>query len=108
MPEQIINVISDYGLPAYSDAKSGLYGFMKSITRDMGARGIRVNTVSLGTVPHNGEIIEGNEYFEEKLKNIPTKEFVRPRHVAETLNSLVYVMTGIVGQNIILDMGQSV
>ena len=103
-----INAIADYGLPAYSAAKSGLYGFMKSIANPMAENGIRVNTISLGTVPHNHEIIEDNEYFQEKLRKIGMKDFVRPKDVADTIYSLTYIMKGIVGHNIILDMGQSV
>ena len=102
-----INAISNYGLPAYSAAKSGLYGFMKSIVEEMGKIGIRVNVISLGTVPHNNEIIDDNEYFQEKLKKIPLKEFVKPKDVADTLYHLIYNIKGIVGQNIILDKGQS-
>ncbi len=103
-----INAITDYGLPAYSAAKSGLYGFMKSIARQMGNLGIRVNTLVLGSVPHNDEIIENNEYFENKLIKLAGKEFVRPVDVADTLYALIYNIKGIVGQNIILDRGQSI
>lgn len=103
-----INALADHGLPAYSAAKSGLYGLMKAISNEMAKDGIRVNTISLGTVPHKHEIIEGNTYFEEKLKNIAIKDFVRPKDVADTIYSLTYVMKGIVGHNIVLDMGQSV
>lgn len=103
-----INAIADFGLPAYSAAKSGIYGFMKSITNSMAQLGIRVNTISLGSVPHNNEKIEGNPYFQQKLEKIPMNEFVRPKDVADTIYSLIYIMKGIVGHNIILDMGQSV
>ncbi len=103
-----INALSNHGLPAYSAAKSGIYGFMKAITYDMGTLGIRVNTVSLGTVPHNNETIENNEYFQNKLERIAMKQFARPRDVAETLYSLIYITKAIVGQNIVLDMGQSI
>lgn len=103
-----INAIADHGLPAYSAAKSGIYGFMKSIANSMAENGIRVNTISLGTVPHNHDTIEGNEYFEEKLKKIAIKDFVRPKDVADTIYSLTYNMNGIIGHNLILDMGQSI
>lgn len=103
-----INAISDHGLPAYSAAKSGLYGFMKSIANPMAQLGIRVNTISLGTVPHSKDVIEGDEYFESKLKRIAMKEFVRPKDVADTIYSLTYITKSILGQNIILDMGQSI
>lgn len=103
-----INAIADYGLPAYSAGKAGIYGFMKAIARQMGRIGIRVNTISLGTVPHNNEQIENNEYFEDKLKTIAMRQFIRPNDVAEMIYSLIYITKGIDGQNIILDMGQSI
>ncbi|MBR2703968.1 MAG: SDR family oxidoreductase [Clostridia bacterium] len=102
-----INAISNYGLPAYSGAKAGLYGFMKAVTNELGNQGIRINTISLGTVPHSTDVIEGNEYFESKKSKLPLKEFVRPTDVADAIYSLVYRMKAIVGQNIVLDMGQS-
>lgn len=103
-----INAIADHGLPAYSAAKSGLYGFMKAIANPLGKVGIRVNTISLGTVPHSNDNTENTLYFIEKLEKMAIKEFVKPRDVAETIFSLTYVMKAIVGHNIILDMGQSV
>ena len=103
-----INAISDHGLPAYSAANSGLYGFMKSISNSMAENRIRVNTVSLGTVPHNDETIEENEYFQTKLQKIAIKDFVRPKDVAETIFAITYITRGIIGQNIVLDMGQSI
>ncbi|MBQ3407727.1 MAG: SDR family oxidoreductase [Clostridia bacterium] len=102
-----INAISNYGLPAYSGAKAGLYGFMKAITGELGSQGIRINTISLGTVPHSTDVIDGNEYFESKRGKLPLKEFVKPTDVADAIYSLVYRMKAIVGQNIVLDMGQS-
>ena len=103
-----INAITDHGLPAYSAAKAGLYGFMKSIAKELTQEKIRINTISLGTVPHNSDVIEGNTYFEEKLKDIAIKEFVKPTDVANTIYYLIYKMQGIIGQNIILDNGQSI
>lgn len=103
-----INAIADHGLPAYSAAKSGIYGFMKSIANPMGEIGVRVNTISLGTVPHSKDNIEETPYFIGKLEKMAIKEFVKPKDVAETIFSLTYVMKAIVGHNIILDMGQSV
>ena len=102
-----INAIRDYGLPAYSAAKSGLYGFMKAIVNPMGKQNIRVNIVSFGTVPHDGENIEGVKYYENMIKTIPSQKFVTPKDAADTLYSLTYITTAITGQNIILDQGQS-
>ena len=103
-----INAITTYGLPAYSAAKAGIYGFMKSILNELGKSSIRINTLSLGTVPHMGQEIEGDEYFENYAKHLPIKHFVRPTDVADTIYFLLYITKCINGQNIILDMGQSV
>ena len=103
-----INAISSYGLPAYSAAKSGIYGFMRAVTKELGDKNIRINTISLGTVPHEVEITDDNEYFDFHRKNLAIKEFVRPKDVADTIYALVHVIKSITGQNIILDMGQSV
>ena len=103
-----INAITNYGLPAYSAGKAGIYGFMKAVTKELGKFNIRINTISLGTVPHEEDIIDDNEYFEFHKSNLAIKEFVTPKDVADTIYSLVYFLKSITGQNIILDMGQSV
>lgn len=103
-----INAIADYGLPAYSAAKAGIYGFMKSVVNELGRYNVRINTISLGTVPHKKDIVDGVEYYESKRSTLTLREFLKPKDVAETLYALIYVTRGIVGQNIVLDMGQSV
>ena len=103
-----INAITGYGLPAYSAAKSGIYGFMKSILNELGKSSIRVNTISLGTVPHMDQEVKGDEYFEHYVKHLAIKHFVRPTDVYDTIYSLLEISKCINGQNIVLDMGQSV
>ena len=44
----------------------------------------------------------------DEIKNLAIKEFVRPKDVADTIYALVHVIKSVTGQNIILDMGQSV
>ncbi len=45
-----INSVGDFGYPAYSAAKAGLAGLTKSLVVPLGRRGIRINSVALGTV----------------------------------------------------------
>ena len=59
-------------------------------------------------MPHNSDVIEGNEYFESKIDSLPLQEFVRPKDVSSVIYSLVYDLKGITGQNIVVDGGQSV
>ena len=39
---------------------------------------------------------------------IAIKDFVRPKDVADTIFAITYITRGIIGQNIVLDMGQSI
>ena len=54
------------------------------------------------------DTIEENEYFQTKLQKIAIKDFVRPKDVADTIFAITYITRGIIGQNIVLDMGQSI
>jgi NAD(P)-dependent dehydrogenase (short-subunit alcohol dehydrogenase family) len=45
-----INALRDYGLPAYSAAKAGMFGFIRAMAPELGTRGIRINAVVPGTV----------------------------------------------------------
>lgn len=101
------NAISCYGLPVYSSAKAGLLSFMKAVTGDLSSRGIRINTISLGIVPHCTDFNGRNDYLELKGDKTSLNEFVKPTDVADTIYNLAYKMKAIVGQNIVLDVGQN-
>ena len=102
-----INAIRAYGLPVYSAGKSGIYGFMRAIVKELGKKGIRVNTISLGTVPHKDDDLN-EEYFVNYMKMIALDEFVMPEDVADVLFHLTNHLKKITGQNIVLDAGQSI
>lgn len=101
-----INAKQGFGLPAYSAAKSGLYGFMNSTVKEFGNMGIRINTVSPGTV-----ITEATEKepknFEELLKGSPLNKFATIENVSDVTFALCNIFDGITGEDIVIDCGQN-
>jgi D-xylose 1-dehydrogenase len=72
-------------LPIYATAKAAIHGLSRSLARDLGVHGIRVNTLSPGCVmterqlrlwvtPEKKEIILANQYL---------KRLIQPDHIAQ-------------------------
>lgn len=72
-------------LPIYATAKAAIHGLSRSLARDLGVHGIRVNTLSPGCVmterqlrlwvtPEKQEVILANQYL---------KRLIQPDHVAQ-------------------------
>ncbi|MEX0968091.1 MAG: SDR family oxidoreductase [Bacteroidia bacterium] len=101
-----INAILNFGLPAYSAAKSGLLGFVRVAASEFGFSDIRVNSVVPGTVVNNSRN-EPKDYS-QYLKGSSLNRFSTPQEVAETILLLADRMTAITGQGITVDCGQSI
>lgn len=101
-----INATSAFGLPAYSASKSGIYGFMHSVSRELGKFDIRINCVSPGTVPTIMTVFEPKSF--EYYKNLlALPHFTKPDNIAEAVYSLTYIMRAVTNQNIVVDSGQT-
>ena len=72
-------------LPIYATAKAAIHGLSRSLARDLGVDGIRVNTLSPGCVmterqlrlwvtPETQEVILANQYL---------KSLIQPEHIAQ-------------------------
>lgn len=107
----IINMSSVVGLhgnPAqvnYSTSKAGLIGFTKSLAKEYGRRGIRVNAIAPGFIQTDmiGHVAEEtqNKYKE----NIPLGSFGCGKDIAETALFLAGSANYITGQVIQVDGG---
>lgn len=102
-----INASEHFGLPVYSAAKAGLCGFMNGIVGELGREGIRINTVSPGTVLTPATEAEPKD-FNRLLKGAALDRFATADDVANTVFSVCTVFHGMTGHNLILDAGQSV
>lgn len=102
-----INALGNFGLPGYSAAKSGMYGFMVAVAKEFGEDGIRINTLTLGTVVTPATSRESKN-FNKLLDGTVLNEFVTIKNVATMVFDICKDFTTLTGQNIVLDSGQSI
>ncbi|MEL4318364.1 beta-ketoacyl-ACP reductase [Leifsonia sp. YIM 134122] len=84
----ISSVVGLYGGPGqanYSASKAGLVGFARSITRELGARGITANVVAPGFIETDmtAELPEATQA--DYKKSIPAGRFATPTEVAKVV-----------------------
>ena len=104
-----VNSLKSFGLPAYSAAKAGIYGFMNSIVRELGEEHIRVNTISPGTVASHEEVESKEKFWGYAYKDMMAlKKFTLPEDISDAIFSITHITKAITGQNIIVDSGQIV
>ncbi len=113
-------ILPDPGVIDYSAAKAALSSFCKSLSKEVGPQGIRVNTVSPGPVETglwlgaggvaetlgraNG--VDPAAVAAQAVAGTPTGRFTRPQEVADLVVMLASPNTGnITGADIIIDGG---
>lgn len=102
-----INALKSFNLPIYSAAKSGIYGFMHSLTMELGKKDIRINTVSPGTVPTPEDLASNGNFYNYRYKDmLALNDFTKPEDIAHTVYALTHLMRAVTGQNIVVDSGQ--
>ena len=78
----VVGLYGSAGQINYSSSKSGLVGFARSLTRELGARGITANVVAPGFIESDMTAVLGDELQAEYKKNIPAGRFASPAEVA--------------------------
>lgn len=102
-----INALKTFNLPVYSAAKSGIYGLMKALTKELGRKNIRINVVSPGTVPTKEEIASNGNFYNYRYKDmLALNEFTKQSDIADAVYALTNITKAITGQNIVVDSGQ--
>jgi 3-oxoacyl-[acyl-carrier protein] reductase len=88
----IVNVCSRLGqmgiaeTAAYSAAKAGLIGLTRSLARDFGPHGVRVNAVAPGPIATDmTEDLLASEEGRRRLRDLPLGRFGRPDEVADAV-----------------------
>jgi 3-oxoacyl-[acyl-carrier protein] reductase len=81
-----IGQIGFAGLSHYSAAKAGLLGLTKSLAKELGPKGIRVNAVAPGVTITEmaAEVMEG-EVGRKRLAELPAGRFASPEEVADSV-----------------------
>ncbi len=73
-------------LAHYSAAKAGLFGLTKSMARELGPRGVRVNAVAPGvTVTDMSRAVLEGKVGRRRLAELPSGRFAEPEEVAQTV-----------------------
>lgn len=104
-----INALRAYDVPVYSAAKAGLYGLTRGILQDLGKLGIRVNTISPGTILKPDQVLKNkltNGEYAKKRPQTKYKEFAENTDIADALFCITHIMKKMVGQDIVIDAGQ--
>lgn len=78
----IIGVTGNLGQANYAASKAGLIGMTKSIAQEVASRGITVNAIAPGFITTAMTDKLKDEYKEELMKKIPSKQFGLPIDIA--------------------------
>ncbi|MBP9837683.1 MAG: 3-oxoacyl-[acyl-carrier-protein] reductase [Proteobacteria bacterium] len=91
---RIINISSvigesgNAGQSAYAASKSAMFGFSKSLAKELGSRGITVNVVAPGFIKTDMTAAMNENQIAELLKQIPLGKLGEADDVAELVNFL--------------------
>ena len=102
----VVGVMGNAGQANYSASKAGLIGLTKSIAKELGGRGVRVNAVAPGFIETEMTHQLTPEVKEAYLKGIPLNSFGAPADVAKLCAFLAAPASDyITGQVIVIDGG---
>jgi 3-oxoacyl-[acyl-carrier protein] reductase len=106
-----INAFGGYGAPGYSAAKSGLIGLTNALAQPLGADGIRINCLALGTVDtenlHELAAARGvKPDFPALAAKAPLGRVLTPDEVGGALAAIALDLPGLTGATLVLDNGQ--
>lgn len=79
----VVGLYGSAGQVNYSSSKSALVGMARSLTRELGARGITANVVAPGFIETDMTSALPEEQQEQYKKNIPAGRFAQPSEVAK-------------------------
>jgi 3-oxoacyl-[acyl-carrier protein] reductase len=86
----VLGQIGAFGTSNYSASKSALFGFTKTVAKEVADKNITVNCVSLGYIEAGMNLRLPVEIRQKVLQEIPMKRFGKPEEVA---NLIVFLCT---------------
>lgn len=103
------NRVGHPGLVAYSAAKAGINGLIRSAAVELAPLGITVNGVEPGTVRTPGFVASGADAVAERIaRQIPLGRIAQPEEIAGPMVFLASDAAGYVtGQTLVVDGGQT-
>lgn len=102
----VVGIAGNAGQVNYAASKAGVIGLTKSLAKELGSRGITVNTVAPGFINTDMTASLSEKVKEEASKNIPLKRLGDPEDVANLVGFLASDAANyITGQVINVDGG---
>ena len=107
-----INAFGGYGAPGYSAAKAGMIGLVNALADALGADGIRINCLALGTTDTENlhdlaQITAKDLDLDAVARKAPLRRVLTPAEVGEALAVMAVNMPGLTGSTMVLDNGQT-
>ena len=78
----VLGVMGNAGQSNYAASKAGIIGFSKSLAKELGARGVRVNVIAPGFIETDMTHVLGDGAKEGLLKSIPLGSLGQPEDIA--------------------------
>jgi 3-oxoacyl-[acyl-carrier protein] reductase len=97
----VTGVMGNAGQSNYAASKAGMIGFTKSIAKEYGERGIRVNAVAPGFIATKMTDVLDEKTKGEMLKAIPLRRFGAPLDVAQVVYFLLSELGGYITGEVI-------
>lgn len=84
----VVGLLGSAGQVNYSASKSGLVGLARSVTRELGSRGITANVVAPGFIETEMTAVLPEAQQADYKKSIPAGRFATPQEVAKVITWL--------------------
>lgn len=92
----VVGAMGNAGQTNYAAAKAGVIGFSKSLAREVGARGITVNTVAPGFIDTDMTSSLPEAHKTALLEQVPAKRLGQPEEIAAAVSYLASPNAGYV------------
>jgi 3-oxoacyl-[acyl-carrier protein] reductase len=102
----IIALDGNVGQLAYGSSKSALLGAMKTMSKELASKGIRVNAIAPGVINTDMNRIVPQDVLDDKIRQMDIKRLGEPEEVASVIAFLASDMSKhVTGQTIRIDGG---
>jgi len=92
----VVGSMGNAGQTNYAAAKAGMDGFTRALAREIGSRGITVNSVAPGFIDTDMTAVLSDDLKEKLLSNVPAGRLGKPEEIADAVLFLASPSAGYV------------